>query len=124
MPLCGLTEPSSWPNSCNLNCYADGSDGIDWHADDEALFQSKEEDCCIISLSLGEVRTFQIRRESASEQEQSISLRLGAGDLCTMEGHFQRYYVHRVPKSQTSRLRVNFTWRWIVAHDARCSQRR
>merc|ERR1712187_953296 len=31
MPLCGYSDPSQWPNSCNLNCYADGTDSIGWH---------------------------------------------------------------------------------------------
>merc|ERR1712087_439372 len=60
MPKCGLTEPETWPNSCMLDCYTDGSDGIDWHADDEALFQGTDRDCHIISLSLGETRTFEL----------------------------------------------------------------
>merc|ERR1712110_827586 len=38
MPACGLTDPSLWPNSCLLNGYVDGKEGIDWHSDDEPLF--------------------------------------------------------------------------------------
>merc|ERR1712107_154362 len=67
MPLCGLPNPRSWPNSCNLNCYADGSDSIDWHADDEPLFQGQALDCRIISLSLGEVRTFELKLAEEAE---------------------------------------------------------
>lgn len=46
MPLVGLPERETWPNSCNLNCYTDGTDGIDWHTDDEPLFQG----CCVRAL--------------------------------------------------------------------------
>ena len=54
MPACGLPDAAQWPNSCNLNCYADGTDSIDWHADDEDLFRGLVSDCRIISLSLGQ----------------------------------------------------------------------
>mmetsp|Transcript_138081 Transcript_138081/g.441148 ORF Transcript_138081/g.441148 Transcript_138081/m.441148 type:complete len:715 (-) Transcript_138081:89-2233(-) len=122
MPACGLPDPVSWPNSCNLNCYADGSDAIDWHADDEPLFQGRHQDCRIISLSLGETRNFELRLAGLEGEEgEKCQLRLVGGDLCTMEGHIQRHYVHRVPKSVgKTRLRVNLTWRWILAHEHRC----
>lgn len=120
MPACGLPENASWPNSCNLNCYADGSDGVDWHADDEPLFQGTNGNCRIISLSLGETRTFEVRlRDEAGSG--GCQIRLRSGDLCTMEGLVQRHYVHRVPKASGKhlRLRLNLTWRWIVVHDPR-----
>jgi len=61
MPLCGLHDPSDWPNSCNLNLYEDGQHSVAWHADDEFLFQGKKEDCLIISLSLGATRSFDLK---------------------------------------------------------------
>ncbi|CAE8709106.1 unnamed protein product [Polarella glacialis] len=126
LPLCGLLERNHWPNSCNLNCYADGSDSLDWHADNEALFGGRDSDCCIISLSLGEERRFELRPEDRRGGEPpgptACRLQLRSGDLCTMEGRTQRFYQHRVPKGPKgggSRLRVNLTWRWIAAHDRR-----
>merc|ERR1712232_1186276 len=62
MPACGLADPTLWPNSCILNCYADGKDGVDWHSDDESLFgglaHTNER---IISLALGSERLFEVR---------------------------------------------------------------
>lgn len=123
MPLCGLDDPLAWPNSCNLNCYSDGTDALDWHADDEPLFAGRERDIRIISLSLGQERNFEFRLASADQGDlPSVKLSLANGDLCTMEGLVQRHYEHRVPKGgKASRLRVNLTWRWIVAHEKRCS---
>mmetsp|Transcript_126996 Transcript_126996/g.365287 ORF Transcript_126996/g.365287 Transcript_126996/m.365287 type:complete len:166 (-) Transcript_126996:177-674(-) len=121
MPLCGLSDPESWPNSCNVNVYSDGSDGIDWHSDDEPLFQGRDKACAIISLSLGETRTFELRLAEQGDIGVKNQVRLRSGDIATMEGHLQRHYVHRVPKSsgKSLRLRVNLTWRWITQHDPR-----
>merc|ERR1712176_132172 len=60
MPLCGITATREWPNSCNLNLYADGNQTVGWHADNEALFQGAFQDCAIISLSLGQTRRFEM----------------------------------------------------------------
>eukprot|EP00927_Polykrikos_kofoidii_P005354 TRINITY_DN12120_c0_g1_i1.p1 TRINITY_DN12120_c0_g1~~TRINITY_DN12120_c0_g1_i1.p1 ORF type:complete len:557 (+),score=103.13 TRINITY_DN12120_c0_g1_i1:139-1671(+) len=139
MPICGLPIAETWPNSCNINCYSDGSDALDWHADDEPMFGGWDGDCRIISLSLGAERTFEVRRAADSGDvagasgccgsaddgglgsAESCRLRLRSGDLCTMEGHTQRRYVHRVPKASKtmSRVRVNITWRWVVNHHKR-----
>merc|ERR1719296_77345 len=108
MPACGLSDPETWPNSCNLNCYADGSDAIDWHADDEALFQGTSRNSCIVSLSLGETRTFELKLKDQEQPEicgspsgeapPKCQLRLQSGDICTMEGMVQKHYLHRIPK--------------------------
>jgi len=113
MPLCGLLDPSQWPNSCNLNLYVDGQHSVGWHADNEDLFQGKFQDCRIISLSLGQTRKFELKCGKDFHR-----LDLGDGDLCTMEGMTQKHYQHRVPKEFDKKLgeRINLTWRWIVKH--------
>uniref|UniRef100_A0A7S1WBP9 Fe2OG dioxygenase domain-containing protein n=1 Tax=Alexandrium catenella TaxID=2925 RepID=A0A7S1WBP9_ALECA len=119
MPLCGLPEEATWPDSCNLNLYKDGQHSVGWHADNEALFQGKARDCRIISLSLGETRQFEIKCKGGGFQK----LRLNDGDLCTMEGLTQKHYQHRVPKDFARKVgeRINLTWRWVVEHAAGCS---
>merc|ERR1712216_959682 len=105
MPLCGLTEPEQWPNSCNLNMYVDGQMSVGWHADDEALFKGRYEDACVISASLGHTRTFELRLSAAGEEEgerEKYTMRLGNGDICTMEGLTQKHYQHRVPKEKAT----------------------
>lgn len=116
MRLCGLAS-HEWPNSCNLNLYMDGEHSVGWHADDEALFQGKHQDCRIISLSLGQTRRFELRCGKDFH-----CLELKDGDLCTMEGLTQKYYRHRVPKVQGPKIgpRINLTWRWIVQHSKLC----
>lgn len=114
MPLCGLggvENKAAWPNSCNLNRYS-GNDSIGWHSDNSPLFQGLEQDACIISLSLGGARTFNLRSAELPEPaREDVNIRLEHGDLCTMEGRLQRYYVHRVQGSKSAKPRINLTWR-------------
>jgi hypothetical protein len=115
---CGITEP---PNSCNGNLYNSGMESVGWHADDEVLFDATNRDALIVSLSLGAPRQFELRPKSWESGENSSRVRLSNGDLCTMEGFCQRYYVHCVPKEPgCDEARINLTWRWLVCHDSTC----
>lgn len=121
MPLCGLTSRESWPNSCNLNLYEDGGMSVGWHSDDEVLFQGKHTDIMIISLSLGQTRTFEIRVDHPEDGERANhKIPLRSGDVMTMEGMTQKYYKHRVPKERALGPRINLTWRWVKKHNPRC----
>lgn len=125
MPYYGLSQPSEWPNSCNINLYDDGGMSVGWHADDEKLFQGKMQDIRILSLSLGAMRKFELRPIWPEEGEKSLhALRLGNGDFCTMEGMVQKHYQHRIPKEgNVPSPRINLTWRWVVSHTPRCPAR-
>eukprot|EP00931_Biecheleriopsis_adriatica_P096075 TRINITY_DN69719_c0_g1_i1.p1 TRINITY_DN69719_c0_g1~~TRINITY_DN69719_c0_g1_i1.p1 ORF type:complete len:327 (+),score=39.08 TRINITY_DN69719_c0_g1_i1:63-1043(+) len=133
MPLCGI-DATEWPNSCNMNCYDDGWDGIGWHSDEEPLFQGTTRDCLIVSLSLGQAREFTLCPNEAwdpregcnyaceTDWDGQVSMTLGHGDLCSMEGMTQKFYRHAAPQCETDGLtpRLNLTWRWIVQHEAAC----
>jgi len=113
---CGIRQ---LPNSCNANYYKDGSQSVGWHADDEPLFNAVYQDALIISLSLGESRSFELRPKNSVNK--TIRLRLLDGDICTMEGLMQKHYLHRVPIERRSMApRINLTWRWVVAHEFGC----
>ena len=46
---------------------------------------------------------------------------LAHGDLCTMEGLFQKHYQHAVEQEYDKQEpRINLTWRWVVAHETQC----
>eukprot|EP00931_Biecheleriopsis_adriatica_P120001 TRINITY_DN95152_c0_g1_i1.p1 TRINITY_DN95152_c0_g1~~TRINITY_DN95152_c0_g1_i1.p1 ORF type:complete len:321 (-),score=50.28 TRINITY_DN95152_c0_g1_i1:97-1059(-) len=121
MPLCGLRGQGRWPNCCNLNLYENGGMSVGWHADDEELFQGKVSDCPIVSLSLGQARTFELCLNGTDANKQaSHRIRLESGDIMTMEGLTQKHYQHRVPKEQARGPRINLTWRWIRQHQGRC----
>lgn len=120
MKLCGGGN-ADWPDSCSLNFYEDGAASLGWHADDEALFQGKFEDIRIISLSLGQARTFELRRNWPQAGETEVQkLRLSSGDIMTMEGMMQKHFQHRIPKEGCVEPRINLTWRWIRKHYPEC----
>lgn len=121
--IAGLKEQ---PNSCNINLYRSGHDSVGWHTDDEELFEGDYNDITILSLSLGATRSFQVKRKPAPGSGPNagrrgpaeITFACGHGDLCTMEGRFQRYYLHSVPKElDVTQPRINLTWRWITKHN-------
>ncbi|CAK9084802.1 Alpha-ketoglutarate-dependent dioxygenase alkB homolog 3 (Alkylated DNA repair protein alkB homolog 3) (mAbh3) [Durusdinium trenchii] len=113
------------PNCCNINLYRDGRDSVGWHTDDEELFEGGYNDICILSLSLGATRTFEVKHQpgfgvarGSHKGPAETSFAVRNGDLCTMEGKFQRHYLHAVPKEpQVRQARINLTWRWITKHN-------
>ena len=116
------------PNSCVANFYEDGAQSVDWHADNEPLFEGLLRDCCIVSLSLGETRRFELRRRrdltNPKKHIESVVLDLHDGDIITMEGCFQKHWYHRVPRQPGVTLpRINLTWRTISCHSAACPMR-
>jgi len=116
---CGLEIP---PNSCNANYYVNGADSVGWHADDEPLFDAKARDALIISLSLGDSRTFELF--PLDDPLKITKMVLEDGDLLTMEGLVQKHYKHRVPRERDSAgPRINLTWRWVRCHQQRCPMR-
>ena len=107
------------PNACNANWYADGTQMVGWHADDEPLFAADGQHSVIISLSLGAARDFSFKKQLPAATVHKISL--ANGDVCTMEGAFQSKYLHSVQRqSRVCGQRINLTWRWIRHHVKGC----
>ncbi|MDF9798101.1 alkylated DNA repair dioxygenase AlkB [Catalinimonas alkaloidigena] len=93
-------------NSCLLNLYHDGEEGMAWHSDDE---KALAKDSSIASLSLGAARKFAFKHK---ESRQTISLILAHGSLLEMKGTTQTYWWHRLPKTKkVKRARINLTFR-------------
>jgi len=96
-------------NSCLLNLYHDGSEGMAWHSDDE---RSLGRDSAIASLSFGAERKFCFKHRQTA---QAVSLVLGDGSLLVMRGTTQAHWLHCLPKSKTIRTpRINLTFRSMV----------
>ncbi|CAL1131956.1 unnamed protein product, partial [Cladocopium goreaui] len=123
----------AWPNAANLNLYSEKWQSIGWHADDESLFQGRDKDCPIISVSLGAPREFwlALRHEGNCmdpKLKSIVEVDLSYGDILTMEGLCQKYCVHFVPADLRNVAdaqrgsRINVTWRWIREHKQRCPQ--
>ena len=79
-------------NSCLLNLYHDGEEGMSWHSDDE---KALGKDTSIASLSFGAERKFSLKHKVT---KQSVSLMLEAGSLLVMKGKTQSNWRHCLPK--------------------------
>jgi len=96
-------------NSCLLNLYHDGSEGMAWHSDAEKDLQK---DGAIASLSLGAERKFSFKHRKTKE---TVSLLLQHGSLLVMKGQTQTHWLHSLPPTKTvDSPRVNLTFRTIV----------
>jgi alkylated DNA repair dioxygenase AlkB len=93
---------------CNL--YRTGQDSMGWHSDDE---KELGETPVIASFSLGETRTFAIRRKKATKQ--LFRLPLEHNSLLVMSEHCQKLYQHSVSKTKSSiNPRINLTFRYFL----------
>lgn len=96
-------------NSCLLNLYHHGEEGMAWHSDDES---SLARHAAIASLSLGAERKFSFKHKRTGE---SISLMLKSGSLLVMEGATQTHWLHCLPKSKKVQdARINLTFRTMI----------
>src|SRR3984957_17804373 len=98
-------------NSCLLNLYHDGEEGMAWHSDDE---KELTPDGAIASLSFGAERRFLLRHKRTKEQ---VEVTLATGSLLVMRGTTQTHWLHSLPKMKKVRApRVNLTFRLITRH--------
>jgi alkylated DNA repair dioxygenase AlkB len=95
-------------NSCLLNLYHNGDEGMTWHSDAEKVLKKNG---AIASLSLGAERKFSFKHK---ETKETISLILENGSLLMMKGSTQTYWLHRLPPTKLiSTPRINLTFRSI-----------
>ena len=100
-------------NSCLLNLYHDGDDGMGWHSDDEKELDANSP---IASLSLGARRKFAFRHK---EDKTTISLYLEDGSVLIMRSPTQQFWQHALLKTKmVSMPRINLTFRKIHTQNA------
>jgi alkylated DNA repair dioxygenase AlkB len=96
-------------NSCLLNLYHNGSEGMAWHSDGETDLKKNG---AIASLSFGAERKFCFKHKKTKE---TVSVILQHGSLLVMKGETQTYWLHRLPPTKkTVQPRVNLTFRTII----------
>lgn len=96
-------------NSVLLNFYRDGNDSVAWHSDRESVLGRNP---VIASVSLGQVRSFDIRNKSNHKEQYSI--RLEHGSFLLMKAGLQENWEHRIAKSTKHMSpRINLTFRQI-----------
>ena len=97
-------------NSCLLNLYHNGEEGMSWHSDDEDVL---DKNASIASLSFGAERKFSVKHKT---RKQTVSLILKPGDLLLMKGETQTHWLHSLPKMKNiDGPRVSLTFRRIIA---------
>ncbi len=100
-------------NSCLLNFYHDGADGMGWHSDDEKELDTKSP---IASLSLGSTRKFAFRHKI---NKSTISIFLEDGSALIMNAPTQQFWQHALLKTKTIHTpRINLTFRKIILRHA------
>lgn len=96
-------------NSCLLNLYHSGNEGMGWHSDNEKNLKSNGS---IASLSFGAARKFSFKHKKSKEK---VGIDLEHGSLLVMKGETQRHWLHMLPTSKKIlKPRVNLTFRTII----------
>ncbi len=96
-------------NSCLLNLYHNGEEGMAYHSDGE---KDLKKNGAIASLSFGAERKFSFRHKQTKE---TVSLILEHGSLLVMKGETQNNWLHRLPPTKLVKsARINLTFRTIV----------
>jgi len=111
MQLKQLVEEKSGENfnSCLLNLYHDGNEGMAWHSDGEPALGERP---TITSLTFGAERKFSFKHK---ETKQTVSLVLENGSLLVMRDHTQTHWLHRLPPTKKiTRPRISLTFRTIL----------
>ncbi|MGY3821343.1 alpha-ketoglutarate-dependent dioxygenase AlkB family protein [Acinetobacter haemolyticus] len=96
-------------NSCLLNLYHSGEEGMAWHSDAETDLKKNG---AIASLSFGAERKFAFKHKQSKEK---VELYLEHGSLLVMKDVTQTHWLHRLPPTKkVSTARINLTFRTIV----------
>jgi alkylated DNA repair dioxygenase AlkB len=96
-------------NSCLLNLYHDGNEGMAWHSDAE---KDLKKNGAIASMSFGADRKFVFKHK---ETKETVSRILQNGSLLVMKDETQSHWLHRLPPSKLiTKPRVNLTFRTIA----------
>ena len=111
LELKGLVEQKTNEtyNSCLLNLYHNGNEGMAWHSDAE---KDLKKNAAIASLSFGAERNFAFKHKQTKVK---VSFTLEHGSLLVMKDTTQTYWLHSLPP--TKKIfgpRVNLTFRTII----------
>jgi alkylated DNA repair dioxygenase AlkB len=95
-------------NSCLLNLYHSGEEGMGYHSDGEKMLKKNG---AIASLSLGVARKFSFKHRV---NKQRIDIVLENGSLLVMKEATQTNWLHRLPPTKKVNVpRINLTFRTV-----------
>lgn len=93
-------------NSCLLNLYHNGEEGMGWHSDNE---RSLGLNTAIASMSFGAERKFMFKHKLS---KQGVSVLLESSSLLIMKDTTQTHWLHSLPKTKkVNKPRINLTFR-------------
>lgn len=96
-------------NSCLLNLYHNGAEGLGWHSDGEEEMKHRGS---IASLSFGATRKFAFKHIRTKER---LVFELHNGDLLEMKNETQQHWIHNVPTTKKIHTpRISLTFRQTV----------
>ncbi|NAW50862.1 alpha-ketoglutarate-dependent dioxygenase AlkB [Elizabethkingia argentiflava] len=96
-------------NSCLLNLYHNGKEGMGWHSDAEKDLKAH---AAIGVISLGADRKFSLKHKHTQEK---VNLGLEHGSLLVMKDQTQDYWLHSLPPTKKSfEKRISLTFRTII----------
>lgn len=102
------SETGETYNSCLLNLYHSGEEGMAYHSDGEKMLKKEG---AIASVSLGATRKFAFKHKAT---KQRIDIILENGSLLVMKGKTQAHWLHRLPPTKkVNSPRINLTFRTI-----------
>ena len=96
-------------NSCLLNLYHNGNEGMAWHSDDEKTLGKNS---AIASLTFGAERKFSFKHKQSKE---TVSVILEHGSMLVMKDTTQTNWLHRLPPTTKIKdARINLTFRIMI----------
>ena len=96
-------------NSCLLNLYHSGEEGMGWHSDDE---KELEKNGTIASVSFGAERKFSFKHK---KDQTTFSILLENGSLLVMKDEIQLFWQHKLaPTKMVKSARINLTFRRVL----------
>lgn len=103
------TKSNESYNSCLLNLYHNGQEGMTWHSDAEIALKKNG---AIGSISLGAERKFSFKHKKTKHV---VPVILQHGSLLVMKDETQTHWLHSLPTTKkVFTPRINLTFRTIV----------
>ncbi len=96
-------------DTCLLNFYQHGEQGMGWHSDNEPELKREG---VIVSISFGAERKFVFKHKATKHK---VELWLANGSALIMGGPIQQYWLHTLPKTKkVNQPRINLTFRQMA----------
>jgi alkylated DNA repair dioxygenase AlkB len=97
------------PNNCLINLYHDGNSSMGFHSDNTDILAPGTG---VVIISIGSTRT--LRFKNKLDRDNIIDYTLTDGSIFYMDDSVQNDWLHAIPKSDTSDVRISLTFRNIV----------